>query len=469
MDRRFGLRRKVVPLLAAVGIALVLMLALPGALLATAPPAPATFTTAFVDDFNGAAGTSVSDTNWRFDTGQGIFGTGEIETMTSSTNNVFLDGQGRMHIRALKDSAGNWTSGRLESQRADFVPPTGGVMRVQSSMALPNVNSSNGLGYWPAFWMLGAPIRSGSTWPSVGELDIMESINAVASDFGTMHCGTNPGGPCNESTGIGGRVACSTCWGQFHTYMIEWDKSVAPETIRWFLDGTQFFSINSTRVDATTWANATNHPYFILYDLAIGGGFPAAFGGGPTSATVSGGEMIVDYVAVYTKPGGAGGATATPTPTRAPTATPTPTPTGGGGGVGATSTIQAEMFNARSAQPRTETTTDTGGGLDVGWIGNDDWLQYNNVNFGSQTLTQFKARVASGAGSGVSGLVEVHLDSLSNPAVGSFAIGNTGGWQSWRTVPANMTATTGAHTVFLRFVTGSGQNFVNVNWFTFSP
>jgi len=137
--------------------------------------------------------------------------------------------------------------------------------------------------------------------------------------------------------------------------------------------------------------------------------------------------------------------------------------------VSATSIIQAETFNAKSAQPRTETTADTGGGLNVGWIGNGDWLQFNNVNFGTTRLAQFKARVASGAPSGVSGLVEVHLDSLSNPAVGSFAIGNTGGWQSWRTVPANMTGTTGTHTVFLRFVTGSGQNFVNVNWITFSP
>ena len=59
--------------------------------------------------------------------------------------------------------------------------------------------------------------------------------------------------------------------------------------------------------------------------------------------------------------------------------------------------------------------------------------QYGNVNFGSTPLRQFKGRVASGAGSGVSGLVEVHLDSLNNPAIGSFAIGNTGGWQSWRT------------------------------------
>jgi hypothetical protein len=37
----------------------------------------------------------------------------------------------------------------------------------------------------------------------------------------------------------------------------------------------------------------------------------------------------------------------------------------------------------------------------------------------------------------VSGLVEVHLNSLKNPAIRSFGIGSTGGWQSWRTVSAN--------------------------------
>ena len=458
-------RQRAVPLGLALLAALAAIVATPGASLASAPPPPAGFTTVWTDDFSGAAGTSPSSSNWIFDLGHGApggppnWGTGEVESMSNSTSNVFQDGQGRLHIRALRDSSGNWTSGRLESQRSDFQPPAGGVLRFQASIAMPNVSGSGALGYWPAFWALGTPIRSGGTWPSVGELDFMESINAVATEFGTMHCGTNPGGPCNESSGIGGTVSCSTCWGQFHTYTVEWDKSVSPETIRWFLDGTQFFSINSTRVDATTWANATNHPYFIMLDLAIGGGFPAAFGGGPTSSTVSGGEMILDYVAVYSKAGGGG-----PTPTPAPTPTPP-----GGGGVSATSTIQAESFNAKSAQPQAEATTDTGGGQDMGFIGNGDWLQYNNVNFGSSPLTQFHARVASGAGAGVSGLVEVHLDSLSNPAVGSFSIANTGGWQSWRTVPANMNGTTGTHTVFLKFVTGSGQNFVNVNWFTFSP
>ena len=38
--------------------------------------------------------------------------------------------------------------------------------------------------------------------------------------------------------------------------------------------------------------------------MAIGGGFPAAFGGGPTGSTASGVPMLVDYVAAYTTGGG---------------------------------------------------------------------------------------------------------------------------------------------------------------------
>jgi len=48
------------------------------------------------------------------------------------------------------------------------------------------------------------------------------------------------------------------------------------------------------------------------------------------------------------------------------------------------------------------------------------------------------------------------------------SVGSTGGWQSWKTVPGAITATTGTHTVYLTFATGSGQDFTNLNWFTFS-
>jgi len=135
-------------------------------------------------------------------------------------------------------------------------------------------------------------------------------------------------------------------------------------------------------------------------------------------------------------------------------------------GVPATSTIQAESDNAQSGSVA-EATTDTGAGQDLGYLTDGDWLQYNLINFGSTGLHTFSARVASGAASGVSGVIEVHLDSLSNPSIGSFSLASTGGWQTWTTVPASISATTGTHTVYLKFTTSSGQDFVNLNWFTF--
>src|SRR5262249_7214089 len=146
--------------------------------------------------------------------------------------------------------------------------------------------------------------------------------------------------------------------------------------------------------------------------------------------------------------------------------TTTPPTTAPPGGRDAYSTIQAESFNAQSGI-QTEATTDTGGGQDIGFIANGDWARYDNVNFGSSPATQFTGRVASGAAGGVSGLVEVRLDNVNNAPVGSFSIANTGGWQSWRTVPANISGVTGTHTVFLHFTSGQPADFVNVNWFTF--
>jgi hypothetical protein len=46
-------------------------------------------------------------------------------------------------------------------------------------------------------------------------------------------------------------------------------------------------------------------------------------------------------------------------------------------------------------------------------------------------------------------------------------VGNTGGWQSWRTVPANTSAITGTHTVFVTFTSGQPADFVNINWLSF--
>ena len=272
------------------------------------PAPPAGFTLTFSDDFDGAAGTGLDTTKYKYDVGPGsTFGTGEIETMTDSTDNVFHDGNGHMVLRALHtgtDPVAGWTSGRFETLADTFGAAAGGVVRMESSLQQPDLTPANGAGYWPAFWMLGNGLRNGGTWPGIGEIDIMEDINGLSSVFGALHCGglAPAPNPCNEFTGLGsGQQPCAGCQTGFHTYAVEIDRSTSPEQIRWYLDGANYFTLAQDRVDNTTWTNAVDHPFFIIYDLAMGGGFPAAFGGGPNAATVSGGELVIDYVAVYNK------------------------------------------------------------------------------------------------------------------------------------------------------------------------
>ncbi|CAL9372828.1 hypothetical protein SUDANB145_00907 [Streptomyces sp. enrichment culture] len=452
--RRRPLRRALVAALGALGLAVAgATLAAPPAD-ASAPTPPSGWTQVFLDDFDGAAGSGVNTSNWQYATGTSYpggaanWGTGEVETMTSSTNNVSLDGSGNLRITPLRDANGNWTSGRIETNRTDFQPPAGGKLSVESRIQMPNVTGAAAKGYWPAFWMLGAPFRGNYwNWPSVGELDIMENVQGLNTVWSTMHCGTNPGGPCNETTGIGGSTACpgSTCQSGFHTYRMEWDRSTSVEQIRFYVDGVNYHTVRADQMDATTWSNATNHGFFIILNVAMGGGFPGAFGGGPDSGTVPGHPMLVDYVQVLSS---GGGSTTPPTNRDAYTA------------------IQAESYDAQSGSI-SETTTDSGGGQNIGALANGDWVQYKGVNFGSGAATQFNARVASGAASGVSGLVEVRLDSRTATPVGSFAVGSTGGWQSWRTIPANISSVTGTHDVYLTFTSGQPADFVNVNWFSF--
>lgn len=122
----------------------------------------------------------------------------------------------------------------------------------------------------------------------------------------------------------------------------------------------------------------------------------------------------------------------------------------------------------RPVRAQVEACSDGGGGSDVGRLSNGDWLKFSAVAFGSTGATRFDARVASGAAGGVSGLVQVRLDSPTATPVGGFAVANTGGWQAWRTVPADIGRTTGTHDVYLTFDSGQPADFVNVNWFSFA-
>jgi beta-glucanase (GH16 family) len=276
-----------------------------------APSGTAGWSTVFRDDFSGRAGSALNTKNWLYDTGTGYpggaanWGTGEVESFTASTANVHLDGQGHLVITPLRDASGHWTSGRVETRRTDFAAPVGGEMELAASIKQPN--PASGLGYWPAFWALGADSRpaAATNWPKIGELDVMEDVNAQSKVASTLHCGTDPGGPCNETNGIGsGLLACNGCQTGYHTYAVIVDRrNPAAEQIRFTLDGRQTFAINESQVGTATWQAAIDHGFYAIFNLAIGGAFPNAVCGctSPSAATTPGASMSVDWFAVYQK------------------------------------------------------------------------------------------------------------------------------------------------------------------------
>ncbi|MET0416181.1 MAG: discoidin domain-containing protein, partial [Actinoplanes sp.] len=270
------------------------------------PDVPGNFTTVWQDTFDGPANTSPSAANWLLRTGTAYpggsanWGTGSVETASASTANVYLDGNGRLNLRAIKDGAGNWTSGRIETQRTDFEPLPGQLTKFTAVLKQPDV--TNALGYWPGFRATGAAYRGNfNNWPGVGETDIMTGVNGRNQLAQTLHCGTAPDGPCAEYNGrSSGFATCTGCQTGFHEYSQVIDRTKTDEEIRFYLDGRQTWIVRKSQVGVTAWNAAVQHGFYLRLDLAIGGSLPNAIAGRttPTADTTSGGILSVDSVSV---------------------------------------------------------------------------------------------------------------------------------------------------------------------------
>lgn len=271
------------------------------------PPVPAGYTQVFLDNFGGAKGSPPSALNWLYDIGTN-WGNNQVEHDTNSTSNIYLDGKGDLIIQANRTSQG-WTSGRIETTRDDFMAPPGGKLEMTASIQQPDVPDATG--YWPAFWALGAPMRTGGQWPQVGELDMFEDSNGMNQASQTMH----DGGPTIDHP----QIPCpdTSCDGGFNTYSVIIDRTnTNAEFLQFLMDGVVEKTITEAQVGKSVWQAAIDHGFFILLDLAMGGTYPngKCHCTSPTASTTSGGQLKVAYVAVY-ESGGNSTPTATATAT----------------------------------------------------------------------------------------------------------------------------------------------------------
>jgi hypothetical protein len=224
------------------------------------------------DEFNG---TSLSS-DWTHEIGNGSWGWGNNELQYYRHQNTTLE-NGYLTIRAKQEYYGgfNYTSSRIITKGNIF--NTYGRIDIRAKLPY-------GQGLWPALWMLGENINSVS-WPTCGEIDIMEMIGGTGYNdrtiHGTVHWEDNGhasyGGPNSLSSG---RFA-----DEFHVFSIIW----TPSSIVWLRDDIQYKSIDITNL------SAFHNDFFFIFNVAVGGNWP----GSPDGTTVFPQTMIVDYVRVF--------------------------------------------------------------------------------------------------------------------------------------------------------------------------
>ncbi|KAI0155387.1 glycoside hydrolase family 16 protein [Hypoxylon sp. FL1284] len=267
----------------------------PGLAAAIAPPAIPGMSIVFAEDFEGPAGGSPSDA---WNVMDAINTNNEVQTYTTSNQNVQTSGGGTVQFVPRKSASGHWTSGRIET-KGSWTPAPGKVTKIQANILLGDGAAVGKQGLWPAFWALGDAIRHGTQWPQAGEIDIMEQVNGLPTGYGTVHCGTALGGPCIEPMGRAKTVAMPT--EGFHTWGVAIDRTSddwRAQTISWTLDGQSFSTLSGADInDQPVWSTLAHSPLYILLNVAVGGDWPGA----PNALTVGGyGSMMeVQWVAVY--------------------------------------------------------------------------------------------------------------------------------------------------------------------------
>lgn len=118
--------------------------------------------------------------------------------------------------------------------------------------------------------------------------------------------------------------------------------------------------------------------------------------------------------------------------------------------------VEAENFDAMH-EVRTENTSDEGGGQNVGYIDDNDWMDYN-LSLATARDYEIQFRVANAYGNGI-----IEIQNAAGTVLGQVNVPQTGGWQNWVTVNTTVPLPAGSQVIRL-FARNGAFNF---NWFAF--
>lgn len=223
---------------------------------------------------------------------------------------IELTGKGQLAINAVKPQARTAKHpstapndfciyGRCEyvSGRMDTAGKVGFKFgQIEARIKLPT-----GEGTWPAFWMLGANIDKGVSWPNCGEIDIMEASysNRYGSIFGSLHSYPSDG------FGVTSSFYPNNPYTEFHKYGIRWTYN----KIEFLIDDVVYNTITkSDMVGEKIYVEDQglvsreypfNQEFFLLLNVAMGGSLGGDGDGEVADKKSKGGTMLVDYIRYY--------------------------------------------------------------------------------------------------------------------------------------------------------------------------
>ncbi len=233
------------------------------------------------DEFNG---NSLSEMNWKFETGQHGWGNNEWQNYVANDNVEVSNGTLKIIAKKIGtgQKVGDYTSTRLNSNKAF----TFGRMEIRAK-----IPADKGRGLWPALWMLGSNISSVG-WPACGEIDMMEyvSYDPKTVHF-TIHSTAN--NHVNGTQVTSGPVALDTVEEKFHAYGLLWTENYLKFYVD-EIDNVTFAFQRPFSYNDNNWP--FSKPFYFLMNIAVGGNWGGLEG---VNDAVFPAVMEVDYVRVY--------------------------------------------------------------------------------------------------------------------------------------------------------------------------
>jgi hypothetical protein len=218
------------------------------------------------DRFAGAKDDPPSPARWRVNIGRQW--AGGIENNAGDPAHLGLTGDGRLHLTATADGEGRYAAPWIETLRDDFVPPSGGALRIAT-----RVKTAGGPGLDCALWAWGSVMRHADEpdpvkrWYRGGEIDVFEVLGSQPDTvFGVVH---SPA--CHQLPSLGMGTSTSTPDGaalsaDYHTYEIVWTRD--PDSMTWYLDGREYLRLTPSDTTPEGWL--FNQPVFLCFAIIIG-------------------------------------------------------------------------------------------------------------------------------------------------------------------------------------------------------